>query len=98
MTPPALPKWTDAQAVTTYLTSVLGAVVAVVGALHPGFSEPAVVQAVLPTVGVLVAGVAQLVNVVTHRSAHAAAVVANAPFPVPFLPPAAAAGTAIAQR
>jgi hypothetical protein len=88
---PELPHWTDAQSVSTYITSILAFVVSVIAGLHPGFWEPAIAQALIPAVGLLVAGIAQAVNVATHRSAHGkvAAVVAvppatvNVPVPGP---------------
>lgn len=72
-----LPTWTDAASVTSYITSLIGIAVTVLTLLHPGYTEPAVVQAAVPTVGLIVAGVAQLVNVLTHRSAQKAAIVAQ---------------------
>ena len=72
-----LPSWTDAASVTTYITSVLSAAFAVITALHPGYTEPAVIQALLPSIGVVVAGVSQIINVVTHRAAQKAAIIAQ---------------------
>lgn len=69
-----LPSWTDAASVTSYITSILGAVFAVITGLHPGYTEPTIVQVLLPIVGALVAGVAQIVNIVTHRTVQKAAV------------------------
>jgi len=77
----SLPTWTDSQAVTTYLVSVVGAVFGILGALHPGWTEPSWVTAVIPSVGILVAAAAQWVNVATHRGTNKAvalAVVNNA--------------------
>jgi len=68
-----LPTWTDAGSVLAYLTSIVSAVFAVVTGLHPGFTEPSVVVAILPSVAVLVAVVAQLVNLATHHAAVASA-------------------------
>jgi hypothetical protein len=51
--------------------------VTIIAALHPGFTEPVVVQSVLPAVGFVVAGVAQVVNVVWHRKATVAAITAG---------------------
>jgi len=68
-----LPTWTDAGSVLAYLTTIVSAVFAVVTGLHPGFTEPSVVVAVLPSVAVLVAVVAQLVNLATHHAAVASA-------------------------
>jgi hypothetical protein len=72
-----LPSWTDAAAVTTYITSIVGTVFAVITGIHPGYTEPAIVQALLPSVGALVAAGAQIVNVITHRSVQKAAIVAQ---------------------
>jgi hypothetical protein len=70
---PQLPHWTDAQSVTSYITSLIAFALSVVTTFHPGFNEPAVVQSVIPAVGLFVAGLAQAVNVFTHRAAHALA-------------------------
>jgi hypothetical protein len=74
-----LPNWSDQTAVTTYVTSIVSAIFAIIGALHPGFKEPAVVQAIIPSVCVLVAAGAQIANVVTHRGVHKAAIAASGP-------------------
>jgi uncharacterized membrane protein YoaK (UPF0700 family) len=71
-----LPKWNDFASILTYLTSVVGVVVGVVAAIHPGFKEPASTQAVLAAVALLVATGAQIYNATSHRSAHNAAAVA----------------------
>jgi hypothetical protein len=72
----SLPTWTDSQAVTTYLVSVVGAVFGILGALHPGWTEPSWVTAVIPSVGILVAAAAQWVNVATHRGTNKAVALA----------------------
>jgi len=72
-----LPTWTDAASVTSYLTSFATGAVALIVALHPGWREPAVVQSVIPAVGLLIAGGAQVFNLVTHRSAQKAAIVSQ---------------------
>jgi len=74
---PALPSWTDPASVTSYITSIAATIFAVVTAIT-GNGEPAAVQALLPSVGLIVAGVAQIVNVVTHRSVQKAAIAAAA--------------------
>lgn len=66
-----LPAWTDSAAVTSYITSVIATIGAVVTLAHPGYSEPTTVQAVVPSVAAIIAGIAQIVNVITHRSAAA---------------------------
>jgi hypothetical protein len=72
-----LPTWTDAASVTSYLTTVVGVAFAVVTGIHPGYTEPTIVQAILPVAGVLIAGGAQLVNIIWHRSVQKAAIVAQ---------------------
>lgn len=72
-----LPTWTDAASVTSYLTSIAATICALIGLTHPGFHEPADIQSAIPAVGLTVAGVAQLVNIWTHRAAQAAAIAAN---------------------
>lgn len=74
--PVGLPSWTDAAAVTSYITSIAAAIFAVMTAIN-GHGEPAIVQAILPSVGVIVAGVAQIVNVATHRSVQKAVLQSN---------------------
>ena len=69
-----LPSWTDEASVQTYLTTGVSLVVAFLTLLHPGFTEPAVVPAVIPAVAFVVAGVAQLVNIIWHRKVTAAAI------------------------
>lgn len=71
-----LPSWTDPGAITTYITSFLAAVFAVVTAMT-GHGEPAVVHALLPAIGVIVAGVAQMVLLITHRGVQKAVLVAR---------------------
>ncbi|MHB2029845.1 MAG: hypothetical protein ACYCPT_13685, partial [Acidimicrobiales bacterium] len=73
-----LPKWTDAASVTSYLTSFFGVALAVVTAIHPGYTEPTIIQALLPSVGAVIAAAAQIFNLVTHRSAQKAALAAHA--------------------
>jgi hypothetical protein len=72
----SLPTWTDSQAVTTYVVSVVGAVFGLLGTLHPGWTEPSWVTAVIPSVGILVAFAAQWVNVATHRGTNKAVALA----------------------
>ena len=70
---PPLPSWTDAAAISSYITTILGGVFAVYIYLT-GHGEPVVVQAVVPSVSVIIAGVAQLVNIIMHRNAQIAAI------------------------
>lgn len=77
-----LPSWTDAASITSYLTSAVTGVVAVITLAHPGFTEPALVRALIPAVSLVIAGGAQIFNAVTHRTAtarvHVALIAANA--------------------
>ena len=75
---PPLPSWSDAASVQSYVTSITGLVVGFITTLHPGFTEPAAVQGIVGAAGFIVAGVAQIVSVITHRSVQKAAVVAAA--------------------
>ena len=70
---PPLPQWNDPPAVASYITSILAIVFAVVALAHPGFTEPAIVQSLVPAVATVVAGVAQAINVWTHRAVQKAA-------------------------
>ena len=74
-----LPSWTDPTAIATYLSSFAGLVVFVVAIFHPGFNPPpSTVQAVIGGVSLLIAGAAQLANVIRHASATKAAIAAGA--------------------
>ena len=77
---PPLPSWTDPASVISYITSV-AAVVFTNVTIATGKGEPAAVQALLPSVGAIVAGVAQTVNVLTHRGVQKAVLVAQAGAP-----------------
>ena len=72
-TPIDMPTWTDATSVASYITSVLDAGIAVIGLVHPGFIEPAAVQACIPAVALLIAGGAQIANLIRHTKATTAA-------------------------
>jgi len=74
---PPLPTWTDAASVTSYITSVVAGVFAIIAVLT-GKGEPDAVQALLPAVGLIVAGGAQIFNMVTHRGVQKAAMMAYA--------------------
>ena len=73
-----LPTWTDPASIASYITTIIGVVVAIVALVHPGFKESSQVQSLVPTVASLIAGAAQIVNVITHRSVQKAALVAQA--------------------
>lgn len=66
-----LPSWTDTPSVVSYLTTVVGLVFAIITGVHPGYTEPLIVQSLLPAVGAVIAGGAQIVNIITHRTTTA---------------------------
>jgi len=68
---PSLPKWNDPAAVSSYIVSAAGSILAVVALVHPGFHESVTVEAVVASVAAAAAAVSQFVNIITHRSAHA---------------------------
>ena len=70
---PALPTWTDPASVTSYVTSIVASVVAMTSMMTE-HKAPAAVQALIPASALLIAGVAQIVNIVTHRGVHKAAI------------------------
>ena len=72
-----LPTWTDSASVTSYLTSLVSAVLGWVALAHPGFHAPAYVATYVPIVGFVIAGAAQIVNLWTHRKAKIAAIAAQ---------------------
>lgn len=67
---PAIPqiKWTDEASVASYLTSLVSVVIAILVLVHPGWHETGVVQALVPSVAVVITGIVQAVNVIQHRS------------------------------
>jgi hypothetical protein len=75
---PALPTWSDAASITSYVTSLLAGVLGVIVLVHPGFTEPTAVQAAVPSISAVVAGVVQLINIITHRGVQKAAILAHA--------------------
>ena len=75
---PALPSWTDAPSVTSYITSIIVAVFSVIAFINPGTVEPAQVKTIVPVIGLLIASGVQVFNLVTHRSVQKAAIAANA--------------------
>ena len=98
-----LPSWTDPTAIATYLSSFAGLVVFVVAIFHPGFNPPpSTVQAVIGGVSLLIAGAAQLANVIRHASATKAAeaqqAAASVPSPAPGVGDAASAAARLAAE
>lgn len=63
-----LPTWTDPGSVISFLTAAVTEICSVVALLHPGFTEPAVVNALVPIVGQLVALGAVALAVWRHTS------------------------------
>lgn len=70
-------EWNNPASVTSALTAILGAVVAIVATVHPGFSLPASVQASLGAVGVIVAGAAGIAHTWHLTKIHAAHIAAG---------------------
>ena len=75
---PKLPSWTDGPAITSYIVTTAGIVFGFLALMHIGFpaSTPVLVQTWATIVGPVVAGVAQAINLITHRAAHANAYIA----------------------
>lgn len=61
-------QWDNAASVASYLTTAAAVAVDAISLLHPGFKEPAVVQALVPSVATVIAGVVTAVEVVTKRA------------------------------
>jgi hypothetical protein len=73
-----LPSWTDAQAITSYLTSASGIVLAFLGSLNPTWgSAPKWLAPSMALAGFVIATAAQIFNVISHRSATKAALSAH---------------------
>lgn len=71
-------QWSNPASVTSALTAVLGAVVAVLATVQPGFHLPTAVEASLGSVGVIVAAAAGLVHTWHLTKTHVAHVAADA--------------------
>jgi hypothetical protein len=73
-----LPSWTDAQAITSYLTSASGVVLAFLGSLDPTWgSAPKWLAPSMALAGFVIATAAQIFNVVSHRNTTKAALSAH---------------------
>ena len=72
-------RWNNAQSVSSYLTTIVGAVVGIIALLHPGFHESNLIQALIPSVSFIIAGGVQVFNLVTHRSVQKQIVKAHTP-------------------
>ena len=74
---PKLPAWNDAPAVTSYIVAVAGILLSYLTVLHIGVSAatPHLVQEWAGPAGLVVAAVAQAVNLITHRVGHVKAFV-----------------------
>ena len=79
-------QWSNPASVTSALTAVLGAVVAVLATVQPGFHLPPAVEASLGSVGVIVAAAAGIAHTwhltrvhVAHVAADGAVVAAATP-------------------
>jgi protein-S-isoprenylcysteine O-methyltransferase Ste14 len=69
---PQLPSWTDGPAITSYIVTVAGILFGFLALMHVGLpvNTPALVQVWATIIGPVVAGVAQAINLITHRTAH----------------------------
>ena len=91
-------QWSNPASVTSALTAVLGAVVAILATVQPGFHLPTSVEASLSSVGVIVAAAAGLGHTWHLTKVHVAHVAADAVTPAPktiasLVPPVASTGT-----
>ena len=75
-TAPKLPSGTDGPAIASYIVSVASMLFGVLAEVHIGLpsNAPSLVSELALPVGTVVAAVVQLVNIITHRGAHKAAV------------------------
>lgn len=71
-------QWSNPASVTSALTALLGAVVAVLATVQPGFHLPTSVEASLGSVGVIVAAAAGIAHTWHLTRAHVAKVAAEA--------------------
>lgn len=81
--------WSNPASVTSALTASLGAIVAIVATIHPGFALPTSVQASLGAIGVLVAGAAGIAHTWHLTKVHTAKIAADATKPAAPSTPAA---------
>lgn len=65
--------WTDGSAVLSYLGTIVGIAITLLTLVHPGFQVPGYVQAIVAPLSSVIAGVAQIVNVIMHRKVQIAA-------------------------
>ena len=71
-------QWSNPASVTSALTALLGAVVAVLATVQPGFHLPTSVEASLSSVGVIVAAAAGIAHTWHLTRTHVAKVAAEA--------------------
>ena len=78
-----LPSWSDPTSIAAFVTTIATAVLALLTMFHPGFNpQPAAVTAVVAAMSVLIAGGAQIANVIRHSSATKAAIAVGTPLAV----------------
>ena len=58
--------------VSAHLTALFAAAFSVVALIHPGFTEPVVVQSIATSLPVIVAGAIEAYHLLTHRQLQAA--------------------------
>lgn len=77
----ALPSWTDAASVTSFLVSGAGVLLALLSVVRPSIfnaQHDAAIRGVIPLVGTAIAAVAQALNGLRHAIVTKAAIVAGA--------------------
>ena len=53
--------------ISTHISAAIASAIALVALFHPGFGEQSWVQAAVPVVALVAAGVLELVHLITHR-------------------------------
>lgn len=61
-------KWNNSQSLNAKLTTLVGAVVGFIVLIHPGWTEPTIVQTLVPSVSFVIAGSVQIFDAITHRN------------------------------
>lgn len=69
-----LPTWTDPTSIVVWLTAMVTMANGIIVVLHPGYTEPPIVEALVPAVSWLIAGGVIVANIVRHWKATVAAI------------------------
>lgn len=62
------------ESIASYVTSIVAVVIGLMTLLHPSFREPVLVQTLVPSISVTIAGIVQTVELITHRQLKTAVV------------------------